>query len=172
MITVSIHGRGGQGVSTAISVLSKTAFSSGFYVQSIFFPAQERRGSHVWGIVKMDKNPIISKQMENPDIALVFTTNIDIKAIADTVREKGIIIFNASEKIIFPAVKKKKLKTYFVDATGIAMRSINKPIPNMAMLGAFAKYFNKISLKGIKSAASHMEKENAVGLDEGFNTVK
>ncbi len=172
MFVISVHGRSGQGVETAISSLAKAALSSDLYAQAVFFPSQERKGSYVWGLVKMDKNPIPSKQLEHPDIALVFNTNLDIKAIVNDVKEKGISIFNTSEKIAMPVMKKKKIKSYSVDATGIAMRTINKPIPNMAMLGAVVKYFNKLTLKSVKAAIASMEKENAVAVEEGFKMVK
>jgi 2-oxoacid:acceptor oxidoreductase gamma subunit (pyruvate/2-ketoisovalerate family) len=172
MIAVSIHGRSGQGVETAVSALSKAVFSSGFYVQSVFFPAQERRGSHVWGLVKIDKNPVLSKQIEQPDMALIFSCNLDVKAIASGVKERGFIIFNSPEKIVTTAMKRNRVKSYFVNAAAIGLSVANKPMPNMAMLGAFVKCFGKISLKSVKSSVEYLGKEQTVAVEEGFKAVK
>lgn len=172
MFVISVHGRSGQGVETALTVLAKAVSCTGLNVQSIFFPSQERRGAHVWGLVKIDKGAISSKQIEQPDIALILNTNLDIKSITANVKEKGVVVFNSTEKIVLPVMKRNRLKFFSVDGTGIAMKTINKPIPNMALLGAAAKYYNKLTLKGIKSSMPDIDKENVIAIEEGFKMVK
>ncbi|MBI3190918.1 2-oxoacid:acceptor oxidoreductase family protein [archaeon] len=169
MIVISIHGRKGQGVETAVKTLAKAAHTSNFHVQSIFFPSS--KSSREWGLVKIDKNFILSKQKEHSDIALVFETRQDNKNVISNIKTKGIVIFNSSEKIVTPQLKKAGIKSYFLDATTIGIGHMNKPLTDMSMLGALAKYFNKITLKSLKSASADVYKDAGSSIDEGYKSV-
>jgi Pyruvate/2-oxoacid:ferredoxin oxidoreductase gamma subunit len=170
MIVISIHGRKGQGVENAVKTLAKAAHISGLHAQSLFF--QSSKSSKEWGIVKMDKNFILSKQREQSDISLIFEPRNDIKSVIANVKAKGIVIFNSAEKIVIPALKKARIKPYSVDATSIGISRMNKPLADMAMLGALAKCFNKITLKSLKSASADIYKDAGSSIDEGYKSVR
>jgi len=172
MITVSLHGRSGQGVESAVNILAHSLFVSGLNVQSMFFPAQERRGSYVYGLVKADKNPILSRQIESQDITLIFDTTLDVKEIISNVKERGVAIFNSVERINYSALKKKRIKSYMLDATGISIGLGSKTLPNLPMLGALAKTFNKVSMKTIKSMSETISKDSHALVEEGYKAVK
>ena len=66
-----MHGRANQGIENAITAISKAAASPDMNVQSVFFPSQEKT-SYAWGMIKMDKAPIMSRQKEPHDFTLMF----------------------------------------------------------------------------------------------------
>ena len=170
MLIFGFYGRSGQGVETAVRVFSKACFSSGFYVQSFAFIGRGRRTFPVTGYVKIDKAPILSRQVEEPDFSLVFdpTISLDAKAF----KEKSTVIFNSPEKPGSPALKKRRIRAVSVDATELALLHLKSNIPNTAMLGALAKQFTKVSMKSLRTAMEGMPRENFNVFDEGYKGVK
>jgi 2-oxoacid:acceptor oxidoreductase gamma subunit (pyruvate/2-ketoisovalerate family) len=169
---VEIFGHGGQGVDTARKILGKAALLSGLYVQDFIVTGLERRPTFVYGFVKFDKNPILSKQVEEPDMMIILSKELlnETKRIKDG----GMVIVNSVEKVNMP-VKDKKVKAFYVDANGIVVGLSKKSIPNLAMLGAFTKNFDKITMKNMKEAMTEElgdAKENAIIFDEGYKNVK
>ena len=169
-LVFGFYGRSGQGVETAVRVFSKACFESGFYVQSFTFISRGRRVFPVSGFVKIDKAPMLSKQVEEPDFSMVFDPTLGMDA--RSFKEKSIVIFNSPEKIASPALKKRKIRAYSVDATELALNHIKANIPNTVMLGALAKAFNKVSMKSLKAAMEGMPRENFAVFDEGYRVVK
>lgn len=173
MFTFRMHGTAGQGVETAARILGKAGVSSGLEAQVIAMHGMERRGSQVTAYVKMDKMPVLSKDLvDEPDFILVFDKSLNQEALRG-LKKGSVIIFNA-ERTNVAAVKNARAKAYFVNATDVALNQIKKPIPNMVMLGALLKYFSKVSLKSVRSALEeiNLPKENASALDEGYRNVK
>jgi pyruvate ferredoxin oxidoreductase gamma subunit len=58
MISVRIHGRGGQGVKKAAQILARAAYLAGYYTQDFALYGAERRGAPVTSFVRLDKDPI------------------------------------------------------------------------------------------------------------------
>lgn len=164
------YGRSGQGVETAVKALSKACFLSGFYVQSFSFIGRGRRVFPVNGFVKVDKALIESKQVEEPDFYVVMDPTLGLDA--KQVKERSVVIFNSPEKLVFPQLKKRKVKAYFVDATSIALSRLRSNTPNTAMLGALTKIFTKVSMKNMKVALEPLPRENIAAFDEGYKTVR
>lgn len=169
MFVISIYGRAGQGVESAVMTLAKS-IPIQLKTQAIFFPSQERYAA-VFGQIKIDKIHILSKQIENYDIAVVFDRGLDTKNIVRIGKERSSVIFNSEEKIINPLIKKKKMKSYFLNATDIALRNTGKPMINISMLGAAAKLYPKIPLKNLR-ALVEQNKEQLMALEEGYKNVR
>jgi len=172
---VKIYGNAGQGVDLARKVIGSAALASGFFVQDDVFTGITRRKIDVIGYVKFDTKEFITSEMETPDISLVFDMKFEKDAISET-NENGMIIFNTSDKIKNAAMKKKKIKSFHVDADEITLRILSKKaIPNMPMLGAFAKLFNKISVKNTKKSITDEigdNREASLEFEEGYKNVK
>ena len=143
---------------------------SGFYVQSFSFIGRGRRVFPVTGLVKIDKSPILSKLVEAPDFYIIFDNTLGIDA--KSFKEKSIVVFNSPEKLSFQQLKKKKVRSYFVDGTELALNTLKTNTPNTVMLGALAKLFNKVSIKNIKTAMEGMPRENFAAFDEGSKSVR
>ena len=119
-------------------------------------------------IVKLDKVPIESRQVEDADFTLIFDPTLP----KHQFKEGSMVIFNSPEKIVSPQLKKRKIKAYAVDATEIALNHLKSNLPNTVMLGALAKFFTKISMKALKGAMEGMPRENGAAFDEGYRNVK
>ncbi len=174
MFIFRVHGRSGQGVETAARILGKAGFLSGFESQVIIIRGMERRGSHAISYVKLDNAPIISKDLsDSPDFLLVFDKTLVQESLMNI--KKGSAIIIDSERFDIAAVRNAKARAYFVKATDIALTHIKKPVPNTAMIGALLRYFNKLSMKGVKAVIEQdldLPKENAAALEEGYRSVR
>ena len=163
MISFALYGRTGQGVRTASRIIARSTFYSGFQVQCLIPYAN----SVQTGFIKVDKAPITSRDMPDPDFFLVFDAKIgaDMKG----AKEGASIIVNFNEK---PKVKtKNKTKVFYIDAASIALP--RKQMVNMPMVGALAKVFGKLPMKHIKTALDEEGLPHTFSaVEEGFRSVK
>lgn len=163
MIVSILYGRSWQGVSESARLWGNAAFSSKQHVQDF----AEESGRDVLCWIKTDKQEIPSRQCEPADYVLVFDPKAP-EALMHA-KEKAVVIFNSRERTNSPLVKRKSLRAFFVDATGIGLSALLRPSPGPAMLGAFARVFEKMPSKGIKS---QIDSKEALAFDEGFKNVK
>jgi len=158
MIEIRIHGRGGQGSVTTASLLAIAAFHDNKFSQAFPSFGPERGGSPVVSLARISDEEInIRSNVYNPDILIVLDPSL-IKEIDVTngLKKNGIIIINTNKKI-----KIKNFKTYTVDATGLALKILGKPIVNTALLGAFSKKTKIISLNSLEKAIEEYFKKKA-----------
>lgn len=153
MKEIRIHGRGGQGVVTAAELIAQAAFQDGKVVQAFPSFGSERMGSPVQSFVRTSNGKIRSRnQILNPDYVIVQDATllgaIDVLA---GIKSGGTIIVNTEE-----GPEQLNLKTeasiFTLPASKLALEIIGKPIPNTALLGAFAAATGEISLEGIKKS--------------------
>ena len=156
-----------QDVRPAIRILGKAVFMSGFNVQ-VFNIDDSNEYSYKCssGLVKADKNPVFSRQVEMADIVLSYDVNS-----AKDLKDGGILILNSADRINTTSLKKKKIKVFYVDADGL---SIDLKVPeSVIMLGAFVKVFDKVSLKKMKDIIEmELKKEYVNAIDVGYKSVK
>jgi pyruvate ferredoxin oxidoreductase gamma subunit len=150
MYKIRIHGRGGQGAKKAAKIIGLAAFQMGKQVQDFALYGAERRGAPVMSFVRIDDDPILERgYVDDPDVVIVLDrTLLDLVKVADGLNEKGLLLVNSEHeiKVDTPAVIKH------VDATGIALETIGKPIFNTAMLGVLAKFTDVITLDALSKA--------------------
>ncbi|RZN32017.1 MAG: pyruvate ferredoxin oxidoreductase subunit gamma [Methanosarcinales archaeon] len=153
MKEIRIHGRGGQGSVTAAELLAIAAFEDGLYSQA--FPAfgVERRGAPVMAFVRLSDTVIrLRSQVYDPDYVIVQdATLIETVDVAGGLKAEGIIIVNTEHKPEDLNLK-TKAEVRTIDATGIALDIIGKPIMNTVMLGAFAGASGVVTAGSIKHA--------------------
>ncbi|HMM19360.1 MAG TPA: 2-oxoacid:acceptor oxidoreductase family protein [Selenomonadales bacterium] len=142
MKEVRLHGRGGQGAVKAAQTLVQSLVEQGKFAQFIPFFGVERKGSPVYGFLRIDEKPIRAKtQVYDPHCLLVLDdTLLESVPVFDGLREGGILVINSRmERESFGAIP--RLSTVgIVDATGIAEETVGRNMPpNTAVLGAFAK---------------------------------
>ena len=172
MFVFTLLGRGGQGVEITGRIISKAASLSGFYSQSFVFTPMAPRGDAVLAQVKIDKNYIESRQVEETDFLLIFDKTLDIKDLLKDMKDGSFIITNSKEK---PKIKlKKKAKIFYFNATHITLQNTNKNILSATMAGAVAKIFNKISLKSMKKIMEleGLQQADMLCLEQGFKNAK
>lgn len=153
MIEVRWHGRGGQGGWTAARLLGKAValFEDKF---ALAFPSfgPERRGAPVLGFTKIDDKKILDRsEVEECDYVVILDETLINDSITHGIKETGVIVINTKDT--------EKYKTIFggrriinVDATGIALDILKKPITNTAMLAALVSGTNIVSLKAVEEA--------------------
>lgn len=155
MLEVRFHGRGGQGSKTACMLLGEAALEDGKYVQSFPEYGPERTGAPVKAYTRISKDPIrIHSGVVNPDVVVVLDpTLIESQNVLDGLEENGKLVINTETP---PSTVKEELKPskecniYTVDATGIALDTLGKPIMNVPMLGALVKVAGIVDIEVLK----------------------
>jgi pyruvate ferredoxin oxidoreductase gamma subunit len=144
---IRIHGRGGEGVRMAAHILGRAGFLSGLKTQDFAIYGSERRGAPVSSFCRLSSENILTRgYIFNPDCVIVLDHTLDNEACLKGIKGNGKVIVNSEKPLPkFP-------KAVFVDATKVALDTIGRPIPNVAVLGAFLKVTGILSLEKLKEA--------------------
>lgn len=153
MISVRIHGRGGQGNVTLAELIAMAAFYDGRQVQAFPVFGVERKGSPVTAFAKINDKFIRSReQVYEPDYIIVLDPSlVAIANVLDGAKKDTVVIIN-SNKLPEQVCPGYTGKVYCVPVLEIALREIGKPLINTAMLGAFAKISGLIKIDAAKKA--------------------
>jgi pyruvate ferredoxin oxidoreductase gamma subunit len=150
MIEVRVHGRGGQGAVTAVTLLAKAAGAEDKHSQA--FPAfgPERRGAPVKAFCRISEKPITTRaQVYSPDYVVVLDSSLlFLPEVSEGLKDSSVVIVNSSKDEGFELAN----KVHYFDATGLAMKLMGKDIVNTAMLGVFAKLSGLVGLESILKA--------------------
>ncbi len=175
MKEIRLHGRGGQGVVKASQIVVKAAVGAGGYGQFIPFFGVERKGSPVFGFLRLDDKAIRrNMQVYEPDILLIFDdTLIELPSVYEGLKEDAVVIINSKKTIQQLNIPSQVREVAIVDATAISLDIFGKNIPNTAMLGAFAKVTGLVDKEILldEIAAEFGEKNRTAALD-GYNRVQ
>jgi pyruvate ferredoxin oxidoreductase gamma subunit len=158
-IEVRFHGRGGQGVVTAAELLSVAAFTEDRHAQAFPSFGSERTGAPVVAFCRIAARPIRTREpIAHPDALVIqdptLLHQVDVFAgLADdgyalintarTLAELGIDEF--AER--FPAGRVRTVR-----AGEIAREHTGRPLPNAALLGAFAALTGVVSIESVEAA--------------------
>jgi len=159
MFQVRIHGRGGQGVVTAAELLSVAAFLEGREAQAFPTFGSERTGAPVVAFCRMDDKPIrVREPIAEPDAVIVLDpTLVHQVDLFSGLDESGYLLVNTSRALaelgLDEYVKRfQPGRCATVPATEIARERLGRPLPNAALLGAFAALTHEISLDSVAAA--------------------
>ncbi len=145
VLEIRWHGRGGQGAKTAALLFGESALETGKYIQAFPEYGPERMGAPVSAYNRLSDEPIqIHSAIKNPKIVVVLDpTLIDAVHVLEGLKEDGVLLVNTKEepKVLKQrlGLEKTKIKIFTVDATQIAIDTIERAIPNTPMLGALVK---------------------------------
>jgi pyruvate ferredoxin oxidoreductase gamma subunit len=149
------HARAGQGAVTAAKVVAETALSADQYMQAMPEYGPERMGAPIKAFTRICDEPIeIHNNIENPDVVIVLDESlIDVIDVTEGLKSSGVIIINTCS----PAAAVKEslgvpdtVKVACVDASGIAVDTIKRDIPNTPIVGALIKVTGVIDLEVFK----------------------
>lgn len=159
MFEVRIHGRGGQGVVTAAELLSVAAFQEDHYAQAFPSFGSERTGAPVVSFCRIDDAPIRSREpIVAPDALIVIDPTllhqVDLFA---GLKPDGFLLINSSADLASLGLDALQEHLYThrmqtVPATELARRYLGRPLPNVAMLGAFAEFTGVVSVSAVLAA--------------------
>ncbi len=177
MIEIKFKGRGGQGAVVASEILGRAFFLEGKYPQCFSLFGGERRGAPVVGFLRVDEEPILLKcQIYHPDQMIIFDSSlIDETEILRELKPNGLILMNSHQGIDFFKTL-RRFKIGLIDAGPIA-RSLGLGATfNTAMLGAYVRLTNLVSIKTltetVKAMAPARKEENIQAIKESYAQVK
>ncbi len=156
MCQVRIHGRGGQGVVTAAEMLSVAAFREGKHAQAFPSFGSERTGAPVVAYCRIDDKEIrVREPILSPDALIIQDpTLIHQVDLFSGLAPKATILLNTSRSFEELGIGDltKKVRTCTVAATELALKHVGRPVPNAALLGAFAALSGIVSLEAVHQA--------------------
>jgi len=159
MFQVRVHGRGGQGVVTAAEMLSVAAFYDGRYAQAFPSFGSERTGAPVISYCRIDERPIrLREPIAHPDAIVVQDpTVLPLPGVVSDLAPQAHLIINSTrplaELMAQPWAAAVTTQTIDVIPAGeIAREHLGRPLPNAALLGAFAALTGQVSLDAVEHA--------------------
>lgn len=155
-----IHGRGGQGVVTAAELLSIAAFSEGRQSQAFPTFGSERTGAPVVAFCRIADRPIRSHEpVSEPDALIVQDpTLLHQVDVFSGVGDAAYLIVNTGKSFDdlglgeFVEQRFAAERVLTVPATELAREHLGRPVPNAALLGAFAALTGVVSLDSVAAA--------------------
>jgi pyruvate ferredoxin oxidoreductase gamma subunit len=145
-VEIRWHGRGGQGAKTAAFLLAEALIEQGKFGQGFPDYGPERMGAPIRAYNRISSDPVkVHCDVKNPGIVVVLDpTLVGSGDITAGLLPDGVVLVNSP---LGPDEMRKQLnldgrKVYTVDATGIALKEIGRPIPNSPMIGALLKVTN------------------------------
>lgn len=140
----------------------------------------ERRGAPVTASIRVDDQPIRDTHLiYEPDCVVIldpsFATSL---APMEGLKGDGILITNTTKPLEDHYSKHNQVRTLgLLDATGIALEEINRPISNTCMLGAISKATGWVSLDSILASLEmsfngESLNKNAEAVKRGYHSIK
>ena len=150
------HARAGQGAVTAAKLVAETALSQDLYMQAMPEYGPERMGAPIKAFTRISEEPIeIHNNIEHPDVVCVLDeTLLDVIDVTEGIADDGIVIINTCSP---PSVVRgvlgvpETVQVACVDASGIAMDTIKRDIPNTPMVGALARVRGVVGLDAVNT---------------------
>jgi len=164
MLEIRWHGRGGQGAKTAALLLGEALLATGKYMQAFPEYGAERMGAPIQAFNRISDHPIsLHCHVTEPDVVVVIDpTLLEAADVTEGLGPAGKLLVNTT---VTPTQVRAKLglvgrQVYTVDASGIALATIKRNIPNTPMLGALAKVSGVIDLESlIEDSHKRLEKK-------------
>lgn len=156
------HGRGGQGGFTASRLLG---IAAGMFQNkhALAFPSfgPERRGAPVLAFTKIDDQKIHDRsEVITSDYVVVMDETLINPAILNGVKDDAVFVINSKNPDRYEILKNHKVVA--VDATGIALEVLGKPITNTAMYGALVAVSGLVSLESALDSIKHEMKASLI----------
>ena len=154
-----IHGRGGQGVVTAAELLALAAFLEERHAQAFPSFGSERTGAPVVAFCRIDDREIrLREPIMAPDAVIVQDpTLLHQVDVFGGMKPGGSVLVNTSRTLAelglgdLPAGLAAG-RMQVVPATELAREHVGRPLPNAALLGAFAAFCGVVSLESVTTA--------------------
>jgi len=147
------HARGGQGAKTASLLLAEAAAMEGKYSQGFPDYGPERMGAPMRGFTRISESPIhLHCAISHPKIVIVLDdTLLSAVDVAAGMPDDGILVVNTVKTAadVRAELKLEGRSIHTVDATGVAIDEIGRPIPNAPMLGALIKVSGILTLEAV-----------------------
>jgi pyruvate ferredoxin oxidoreductase gamma subunit len=159
MFETRIHGRGGQGVVTSAELLSVAAFREDRHAQAFPSFGSERTGAPVISFCRIDDRTIRTREpISEPDAVIIVDPtllhHVDVFA---GLKPDGYVLLNSSRSLeelhledLLDGFRPERLCS--IAATELAREHLGRPLPNAAMLGAFAALTGVVTVDSVAAA--------------------
>jgi pyruvate ferredoxin oxidoreductase gamma subunit len=149
------HARAGQGAVTASKLLAETALIDGDFIQAMPEYGPERTGAPLRAYTRISSTPIeVHNNIVNPSIVVVLDeTLISFVDVLEGIDAKGSVILNTKSSVAEARAAlgaSDDIKVVVVDASGIAVDTIKRDIPNTPIVGALAHVFDVVTVDALK----------------------
>jgi pyruvate ferredoxin oxidoreductase gamma subunit len=159
MFQVRIHGRGGQGAVTGAEMLSVAAFVEGRHAQAFPSFGSERTGAPVVAFCRIAEKEIrLREPILEPDCLIVQdATLFKVVDVFAGLRPGGYLLVNTNKTLAELHIQEVVARlphghSVIVPATELALKHVGRPLPNAALLGAFAALTNVVHFDSVKRA--------------------
>ena len=177
MFQVRIHGRGGQGVVTAAELLSVAAFLDGAHAQAFPSFGSERTGAPVVAFCRIDDREIrVREPIMAPDALIVQDpTLLHQVDVFSGLQPGGRVLLNSTRTSSELGIG--DLPVICVPASDLAREHLGRPLPNAALLGAFAAVTGVVTLDSVSGAirqrfATKPAEANVAAAEAAFALVR
>jgi pyruvate ferredoxin oxidoreductase alpha subunit len=163
---IRIHGRGGQGVVTAAELMAAAAFAEGRYAQAFPSFGSERTGAPVVSFCRISDGPIRTREpVMHPDALIIQDPTLlhqvwgvgEVGGVFEGTGPGATILINSARELadlgigdvisqLTPGV------ALTVAAVDLAQRHVGRPVPNAALLGAFAAVTGLVTIGSVEAA--------------------
>lgn len=180
MITIRIHGRGGQGAVTGAELIALAAFHQGKQAQAFPFFGVERQGAPVEAYCRLDDKKItLRNQIHKPDYLIIQDASLLNDPATFAGVKTGVTAIINSQKDVKKLKLPNGISAKTIPATAIALKFLGQPIINTALLGAFAGATKIIDLPALKQAiaekftekSQEIVNKNIQAAEEAYNTI-
>jgi pyruvate ferredoxin oxidoreductase gamma subunit len=148
------HARAGQGAVTAAKLVAETALELDRYMQAMPEYGPERMGAPIQAFTRISEAPIeIHNNIENPSVVVVLDeTLLSFVPVTRGLTAGGSVIVNTCSPPdqLRRTLKVEGGKVACVDASGIAMETLKRDMPNTPMIGALAKVTGLFTLDQVR----------------------
>jgi pyruvate ferredoxin oxidoreductase gamma subunit len=184
MFQVRFHGRGGQGAVTAAELLSVAAFLEGKFAQAFPSFGSERMGAPVTSFCRIDTREIRLREpvIEADAVVVQDPTLLHAVEVFQGLAAHGYVLLNTSKSLHFLGLgdlldKLPPGHVRAVAATELARQHLGRPLPNAALLGAFAALTGAVALAPVLRAirerfAGALGEANAAAASAAFEAIR
>jgi pyruvate ferredoxin oxidoreductase gamma subunit len=140
---------------TASKLLAETALIKGCYIQSMPEYGPERTGAPLRAYARISASPIeVHNNIVNPGIVVVLDeTLLTFVDVLEGITPGGTVILNtksSTEEARSALGASDDLKVAVVDASGIALDTIKRDMPNTPIVGALAYISGVVTVDALK----------------------
>ena len=155
LVEIRWHARAGQGAVTAAKLVAETAMHQGRYMQAMPEYGPERTGAPLKAFTRVSDEPIeLHNNIVNPGIVIVLDdTLLPIIDVTEGIRDNGTVVLNTTitaEEARMILKVPDSIKVATIDASGIALDTIKRDIPNTPIVGALATVTGVIPVEALK----------------------
>lgn len=169
---------------TAAELLSVAAFIEGIHAQAFPSFGSERMGAPVVSFCRLDDKEIrLREPIQEPDALIIQdTTLLHSVDVFQGLKTDGFIVINSTRTFVELGIadfigKFPPHHVCIVGATELAMKHVQRPVPNAALLGGFAAISGRLHMNSVAEAILEkfpgaVGEANVVAATEAFDIAK